>query len=276
MKYKRAAYAFQTENPVIAQSIERSRRERIYHYTNLDALLSILKTRTLKFNRIDNVNDQSEKLFINEQEIINRVFLCCFTYRVSEFIPHWFMYSKDVYGIRLSFHKKSGLLSTDGLIDYRAAISAYKNGVKVDELGAMGADCDFVPTNAQWDVDFKSMDVIYDEKFAGENPVIRMGGGGAHTIDLSTLGTVKADAWKFEDETRMIAHLRFHDDNAAPVEYDYLLVPIHFGNLQKVEITCGPWMTYTLKETVKELCGAYLGGVRFEVRGSRFEGIIRR
>jgi hypothetical protein len=276
MKYKPSEYAFQTGNPVIAESIEKSRRERIHHYTNLDALLSILKTRTLKFNRIDNVNDQSEKLFINEQEIIDRVFLSCFTYRVSEYIPHWFMYSKDVYGIRLSFVKKERQLSTDSLIEYNEAVAAYKNGVKVDELCKANLTHDIASANKQWHVDFTSIDVIYDEKFAKENPVIRKIADDKNVVDLSALGTVKAEPWKFEDETRMIAHLRFYNDGVEPVEYDYLLVPIHFRNIEKVEITCGPWMTWTLKETVKELCAAYLDGVKFEVRSSRFEGIIRR
>ena len=276
MKYKAEEYAFQIDTPLISDNIDKTRREKIFHYTNLDALISILKNRTLKFNRIDNVNDQSEKLFINDQEVINQVFVCCFSYRVSEYIPHWYMYSKDVYGIRLAIYKKKGLLTTDGLLDYSQPIAAYKNGTKLDELSTANYDSNFAPTNDEWFVDFKSIDVIYDSKFAEDNPIIREFADGRHVIDLSTLGTVKDEAWKFEDETRMIAHLRYLNDTVNSVDYDYLLAPIKYNNIDKIEIVCGPWMTGTLKETVKEICSTYLGGVKFDVKSSKFDGAIRR
>ncbi len=271
MKYKSADYTYQLNNPIISENIEKSKRERIFHYTNLDALLSILRNKYLKFNRIDNVNDQTEKLFINDQEIINQVFLSCFTHRKSEYIPHWFMYSKDVYGVRLAIYKKMDCLTADCLIDYDKPVLAFKNGEKIDELSAIDNSTMFHSS-----IDFKSIDVIYDEKFAKDNPIIQKRNDGGYIIDLTTLGTVKSDAWKFEDETRMIAQLRFLDDDVTLNEYDYLLVPIHFGNVDKIEVTCGPWMTDTLKEVVKDICITYLRGIKFEVRNSRFDKIIRR
>lgn len=33
---------------------------RIYHYTNIDTLALILKNRTIRFNRLDNVDDLEE------------------------------------------------------------------------------------------------------------------------------------------------------------------------------------------------------------------------
>lgn len=273
MKYKSTDYMYQVTNPIITENIQKSMRERIFHYTNLDALLSILKNKYLKFNRIDNVNDQTEKLFINDQEIINQVFLSCFTHRKSEYIPHWFMYSRDVYGVRLAIYKKADCLTTDCLIDYDKPVHAFKNGEKIDELAAIRNSTEFY---SKLSIDFKSIDVIYDEKFAKGNPIIRSRNDGGYIIDLTTLGTVKSDAWKFEDETRMIAQLRFLDDSVTLNEYDYLLVPIHFDNVDKIEVTCGPWMTETLKEVVKDICSTYLGGIKFEVRNSRFDKIIRR
>ena len=42
----------------------------IYHYTNIEILALILKNRTLRFNRLDKVDDPEESIFISNGIVV--------------------------------------------------------------------------------------------------------------------------------------------------------------------------------------------------------------
>lgn len=84
----------------------------IHHYTNIDVLALILKNRTLRFNRLDQVDDPEESNFVsNGVNIGPYVFVSCWTEEKEESIPMWKMYTKEKWGVRLSLEKE-GLFKT--------------------------------------------------------------------------------------------------------------------------------------------------------------------
>ena len=80
---------------------------KIHHYTNLESLAMILKNRTIRFNRLDKVDDLEEG---NAESLGVRfckyVFVSCWTEISEESIPLWKMYGGDFGGIRISVEKE--------------------------------------------------------------------------------------------------------------------------------------------------------------------------
>lgn len=84
----------------------------INHYTNIDVLALILKNRTLRFTRLDKVDDPEESNFIsNGVNLGPYTFVSCWSEVKEESIPMWKMYTKGKWGVRLSI-KKEGLFKT--------------------------------------------------------------------------------------------------------------------------------------------------------------------
>lgn len=81
----------------------------IHHYTNIDVLALILKNHTLRFTRLDQVDDSEESNFVCKGVNLGPyTFVSCWTEIKEESIPMWKMYTKGKWGVRLSF-KKDGL-----------------------------------------------------------------------------------------------------------------------------------------------------------------------
>ena len=58
--------------------------EYIYHYTTIDTLSLILKNKTLRFNRLDKVDDLREYEALNKHNLAQYVFVSCWTYKEEE------------------------------------------------------------------------------------------------------------------------------------------------------------------------------------------------
>ena len=89
---------------------------RLSHYTSISVLFKILRNKQIKFNRIDSVNDLTEKELLSTAENYKRVFISCFSKRVEESIPMWKMYTSKNDGIMLSFIPKKTIYLGIGLI----------------------------------------------------------------------------------------------------------------------------------------------------------------
>ncbi len=74
---------------------------RIYHYTNLDSLALILKSRTIRFTRLDRVDDVREAQSHIGIDFGKYFFVSCWTTEATESIPKWNMYSDQMRGVRI-------------------------------------------------------------------------------------------------------------------------------------------------------------------------------
>ena len=76
--------------------------ELIHHYTSLETLALILKHKTLRFNRLDRVDDVNEAQAVSGIQFGKCFFASCWTNSSEESIPLWHMYTNEMTGVRIS------------------------------------------------------------------------------------------------------------------------------------------------------------------------------
>lgn len=73
----------------------------IYHYTTIDALMQILKNRTIRFSKLTKTDDMEESKTNDIGEAGQYVFASCWTESEDEILPMWIMYSNVMSGVRI-------------------------------------------------------------------------------------------------------------------------------------------------------------------------------
>jgi hypothetical protein len=79
--------------------------QRLYHYTTISNLALILKTKRIRFNRLDKVNDFEDGLSSDLNSADMCVFVSCFTGNPDESILLWNLYTPKMRGVRIEFTK---------------------------------------------------------------------------------------------------------------------------------------------------------------------------
>lgn len=74
----------------------------IHHYTIINTLSLILKYKTIRFNRLDRVDDESEAKSFGNYELGKFLFVSCWTDSDIESIPLWHIYTDKMCGIRIT------------------------------------------------------------------------------------------------------------------------------------------------------------------------------
>lgn len=255
---------------------------KLYHYTTIDSLALILKNKTLKFSRLDCVDDLEEgRVESSGIKLGKHFFVSCWTENQDESIPLWKMYSGDSYGVRISLDKdmfkkyvvESG---TYNGIPVRGCIESLLPAEELFNQYYMP----FPPTITQSSVDsffYRKVEYVDDVSKATEDIVhiIRKEGNmGDMEIALGDVGRFKHRRWAFQEETRFV--LSFLPIN--PMRYDPALVSsmviqayqsdIHvpfnsyFMHLkddvfENLEIVLSPMASEGQKVIVENLCAAF-------------------
>jgi hypothetical protein len=76
--------------------------DELYHYTTVEALASILKSRTFRLQPLDRMDDLQEREGADLKHAGRLVFVSCWTDDKEESIPMWNMYSSLRGGVRIS------------------------------------------------------------------------------------------------------------------------------------------------------------------------------
>ena len=98
------------------------------HYTNLNALLSILRNKELRATRIDLLDDRNEGEYLKSLMEHNDSFpyIVSLNHEKDENISLWYMYTRPETGVRVSFTvKKRAQSFRQGLIDFERSVKAY-------------------------------------------------------------------------------------------------------------------------------------------------------
>lgn len=77
------------------------RTDKIYHYTNIESLALILSHKTLRFTRLDRVDDVSEAQTHAGIPFGKYFFVSCWTQVEADNIAQWKMYGGDMKGVRI-------------------------------------------------------------------------------------------------------------------------------------------------------------------------------
>lgn len=164
----------------------------LFHYTSVENLCLILKNRSIKFNRLDKVNDPDEGLTKFFPDSKSFTYVSCWTSEERESLPLWNMYSADMKGVRI-----------------RLLINMFK-GRRNPEYETTGFPIIFVDQSIR----VKRKSFGYSSLLIGPSKVEYLKNplntndcfveNEDHTVDteLLHLGLTKHDYWKFEKEWR--------------------------------------------------------------------------
>jgi hypothetical protein len=220
----------------------------LYQYTSIESLEKILASRTLRFSRLDTVNDPEEAMALDVPLAASSVFVSCWSGTRAEQIPMWSMYGQNFGGIRIRlpvnmfagrnepviFEKGGAFLTVDGWHSIsRKSPAMSTNG------------CSIIGPNKVYYCD----DPIYRNR-----KLVYRHAGTAHFYPYD-LGMVKGTLWSYEQEWRFkIAALAFEaqfpDDEyfnkvtidlaSYPVETTALFIPLDPSAFDELEVTLGP------------------------------------
>lgn len=236
---------------------------KIYHYTSLDNLALILSHRTLRFNRLDRMDDPCERRFFSiGLDWSPYTYVSCWTETHEENIPLWHMYAKEGVGVRICLDKdcidwENVLLSGFRLLDKQIKQPPGKNsgiihGIEYNPFsiyGGIGVE------NCYHQIKY------IDETHFDSN--VRIGGG--HTLINKELaqnefqkyiGLYKDKKWAFQNETRfrLFCVPKYSEEETA-ISFEtfqqivsqkchnpflYIDLPLKETSFENMEITFGP------------------------------------
>ena len=187
---------------------------RLYHYTTIDSLAQILKHRTLRFNRLDRVDDIEEGAISPAGVHIGQyVFVSCWTKEDEESIPLWKMYTANGRGVRISldshmFHcfENSDFVDCGGIrfslkgSAYERTYTPFKDFINDDYL---------VFPVGEHELDFILKDIQYVDNVTeavASSVFFQQLTADYRTVTFSTkdLGLFKHKRWVFEKESRFV------------------------------------------------------------------------
>jgi hypothetical protein len=220
----------------------------LYQYTSVESLGKILASRTLRFSRLDTVNDPEEATASDVPLAASSVFVSCWSDAETEQIPMWSMYGQNFGGVRIrlpanmfagrqepTIFKKGGAFST---FDGRYTINRKSPAMSTNGCAIIG------PNKVYYSNDpiFRNRKLVHREA------------GVAHIYPYD-LGMVKGTHWSYEQEWRfkiatLAFEMHFPDDTyfnevtldlaAHPVEAKALFIPLDPAALDQMEVTVGP------------------------------------
>lgn len=219
----------------------------LYQYTSLDNLEKILESRTLRFSRLDKVNDPEEAAASDLPFAASSVFVSCWSSDETESIPMWSMYGRDFQGVRFRLPANMFLgRQTPMVLEKGGAITI------VDTEWTISRAEPAMRTTGRSIIGPNKIYYSDDPTFRNKQIVRRLDGrADFYPYDL---GMVKGTYWAYEEEWRFkIAALpfemqfpddRFFNDvtldlSKYPVLDDYLSVPLDPSALDELEVTIG-------------------------------------
>jgi hypothetical protein len=73
----------------------------LFHYTSINNLALILKSKSIRFGRLDKVNDPTEGESSDFQSLAPYIFISCWTKHADENLALWNMYTPQMRGVRI-------------------------------------------------------------------------------------------------------------------------------------------------------------------------------
>jgi hypothetical protein len=232
----------------------------LFHYTSIETLALILSRKTIRFNRLDKVQDPREAMTADFSDAQTLVFASCWTSQSKESLPLWDLYTKCK-GIRIEMptlmfqgrHNNHKVTTNDIHYEIMGAdheiVRQGKQYTKLAGRTVMG------PTRMRYFEDPKYLEVTCIKNLP-EHPF----------YDVRELGTRKHAHWHFEEEVRFRLLATFgyskekdyalspEDLKASPVFTEFVDVGIDDSALNEARIVLGPKTSSADHDIVENLC----------------------
>lgn len=262
----------------------------IHHYTNIDTLALILKNQTLRFNRLDKVDDPEESNFYSQGVNLGPyTFVSCWTESREESIPMWKMYTSGCWGVRITV-PRDNLFQTYNYDGFK------HNGLTSVSMG--GTFLSLFPPEVQFQQDkymppflttdydacnfYRKVQYVDNVQILSKD-VIQISelderGRGSISIAYPKVGIYKHKRWAFQEESRFVLNMLpgnptskfntpdfdreqtnfiqslLHNKDLGFTHYDMHLNPVILDHLI---ITLSPLTTDSQRTIVKALCYKY-------------------
>lgn len=182
----------------------------LYHYTSLETLALILRYRTIRFSRLDMVDDPQEQRSADSQNLGKMKLISCWTSSDEESIPMWREYAGAECGVRIqmkSYPFKQYSVSNESLnkLSSKAVLNA--PGGSFDGL--------HLPLEDFWDKNYfffetaRNIEMLHEVEYTNDESllfpkVIKAFENGGLVADLNAPGVHKTTAWSYQKEWRYI------------------------------------------------------------------------
>ena len=181
---------------------------KLYHYTTIDTLALILKNRTIRFNRLDKVDDLEEKVVSCGVNLGQYIFASCWTKDAEESIPLWKMYAGVANGIRIALDEDmfqayliNDLNLNNGLHSEGSIMSLIpQKDIEANEYMIM-------PIYKDHKNDFFYRDIEYVDDVQDKTSDIFQDTGKGVTIEFGKVGRYKNTRWAFQKESRFVLNV---------------------------------------------------------------------
>lgn len=186
------------------------RPKTLFHYTSLETLALILANRTIRFTRLDRVDDPQEQRSADSRNTGMLKLISCWTDVIDESIPMWREYAGVESGVRIEMaadpferysvsaqelRKMSNIVLEGGLGDSF-------EGLRLPLLDFLDFEYYFLEMARDTEILHK---VIYTDDEAVLFPrIVTEFANGGFAADLNALGIHKASAWSYQHEWRYI------------------------------------------------------------------------
>jgi len=264
---------------------------KIYHYTSLDTLALILKNRTIKFNRLDRVDDVEEGTIESNGVYLGRnVFVSCWTENAEESIPMWNMYARGSAGVRIGLEK-------DMFCDYLIKDIQLPNGQKTQGYIYCKLPSEDFTNDNYWilpitdinnEMFYRHVEYVNDvmEKTGKIVSLTKNEDGTSQTgISLKEIGKYKHKRWEFQHESRFaltaFAKNPFLLDpdkvgdimintimQNQPLPIDRYFMHLKDDVVENIEIIISPEANEGHRLIVEALCNLYLKNNKYKIQQS--------
>ncbi len=264
----------------------------IYHYTTIEVLALILANKTIKFSRLDKVDDLDEGRITHDGTPLSHIFFAsCWSAESEESIAMWKLYTKDGIGVRIGL---------DSATIFDDQIEALVKEPDINKINATLGNKDYFDTLI--------IRQNYVEYVSDPMSVIQKGirpyndATNSIHIDNTVIGYTKDKSWEFQQEYRFLKMILPKDHNTTclmpgktfdtgwsetynllkagkgpesapgiPLEYD--LVPLGKNALNSLNIVLGPNCKEEHKLIVESLCEKFK--IKAVIRPSKLTGRVR-
>lgn len=260
---------------------------KIYHYTTIETLALIIKSRAIRFNRLDCVDDLEESLYGSGNmniKLSQYEFVSCWTKDKEENLALWKMYTNNK-GVRICMDDDF-LVTHDVTPKFKSFLSS------AIQIG----DDYFVSSFMN---EAKLFDVIYTNDYKEKINALITKEGNNIQIDTGHLGLYKSERWKFQNESRfkiivmpknnkfvnvsdkasdfdilfnMMSSLVPSMSSQSPIKIKHIDVGIKEEKLNEIEVMMGPETTDAERFIVEMLLSIMENS---SIKDSYFKGKIK-
>jgi len=181
---------------------------KIHHYTGIDTLAQILENRTIRFNRLDRVDDMKESEVYGKYKLGKFLFVSCWTNSNKESIPLWHMYSEGLRGVRITIDRDWMYYRPMKVDPKYKAITKGEVLSPIPFNRMLNDEYLILPDFMDRENVLRGVNYVDDPSVYYKNAVkIEVGDDGTAKMqmkDVRTFATYKHASWTFQEEVRFV------------------------------------------------------------------------